>query len=108
MTNDLLSRRTLVQDLALTLAIAAIMPRGARGADAAKLSVADPAALALGYVEDARGVDVKRYPSFVPGSSCENCLQLQGAAGSSYRPCSLFPGKLVAVSGWCASWTAEM
>jgi hypothetical protein len=35
-------------------------------------------------------------------------LQLQGAAGSDYRPCAIFKGKLVAVAGWCSAWTAEM
>ena len=44
----------------------------------------------------------------VQGSTCENCLQLQGSAGANYRPCGLFPGKLVSVGGWCSSWTPEM
>ena len=74
----------------------------------AKLDVNDPAAVALGYVEDASRVDLKKYPGFVKGSSCENCLQLQGTPGNSYRPCSLFQGKLVAVGGWCSGWAAEM
>jgi hypothetical protein len=53
-------------------------------------------------------VDTKQYPNYVKGSNCENCLQLQGIAGNNYRPCSLFPDKLVSVSGWCSGWTAEM
>jgi hypothetical protein len=73
-----------------------------------RLDVNDPAALALGYVENAVGVDLKKYPGYVPGSNCANCLQLQGIPGMSYRPCGLFPEKLVSVSGWCSGWTAEM
>jgi hypothetical protein len=79
-----------------------------RSAEPNRLDVKDPAAVALGYVENAAQVDAKKYPAFVAGSDCENCLQLQGSAGNNYRPCSLFPGKLVSVSGWCKGWTPEM
>jgi hypothetical protein len=108
MTNRPLSRRTLVKTLPLAIAGASLAGRQSRGADLQKLDVKDPAAVALGYVENAAQVDAKKYPAFVKGSTCENCLQLQGKAGSDYRPCSLFPGKLVAVGGWCSGWTAEM
>jgi hypothetical protein len=77
-------------------------------ADAAKLDANDPAALALGYVETAAAVDVKKYATFVPGSYCDNCLRLEGTPGSDYRPCGLFPGKLVAVRGWCSGWTPQI
>jgi hypothetical protein len=107
MRKSSLSRRELVKTM--TFAAAAVAAGGrTRGAEAAKLDVNDPAAVALGYVEEASRVDVKKYPSFVKGSNCDNCLQLQGTPGNSYRPCSLFQGKLVAVGGWCSGWTAEM
>jgi hypothetical protein len=102
------SRRALVKTLSLTMAVASLSNRQARGAEPQQLDVKDPAAVALGYVESAAQVDVKKYPAFVKGSNCDNCLQLQGKAGSDYRPCGLFPGKLVAVSGWCSGWTPEM
>jgi hypothetical protein len=108
MMNRPLSRRALVRTLSLAMAAASVGRRQARAAEPQKLDVKDPAAVALGYVESAAQVDVKKYPAFVKGSNCENCLQLQGKAGSDYRPCTLFPGKLVAVSGWCSSWTPEM
>ena len=106
-TERLISRRDTVKILAVgTAALAGI---AARAADAApKLDVRDPAAVKLGYVENASQMDAKKVPQFQPGSSCENCLQLQGKPGNNYRPCSLFPGKLVSVSGWCSGWTAEM
>ena len=72
------------------------------------LDVKDPAAVALGYVENAAQVDAKKFPAYVKGSSCEDCLLLQGKEGNAYRPCNLFPGKLVAVKGWCTGWTAEI
>jgi hypothetical protein len=102
-----LSRRELVKTMTFAAAAAAAGSR-TRGAEAAKLDVHDPAAVALGYVEDAGRVDLKKFPGYVKGSNCDNCLQLQGTPGNSYRPCSLFQGKLVAVGGWCSGWTAEM
>jgi hypothetical protein len=104
---DISSRRGFVKRLA-AIAVAAILVSRTRAAEPARLDVNDPAALALGYVENAARVDVKKYPSYVKGSNCENCLQLAGKAGNNYRPCGLFPGKLVSVSGWCSGWAAEM
>jgi hypothetical protein len=103
------TRREAIKNLSLAAGFSAAFPwRRTRGAEPERLEVKDPAAVALGYVENAARVDVKKYPGFVKGSTCENCLQLQGSAGGNYRPCSLFPGKLVAVGGWCKSWTPEM
>ncbi len=103
-----LSRRNFIISLSLGAAASAMATKPGAAAGTEKLSVKDPAAAALGYVEDAAQVDSKKYPAFVKGSTCENCLQLQGKVGEAYRPCSVFPGKLVAVVGWCSSWTAEM
>lgn len=103
-----LSRRALIQTLTAGAAAAALAARQSLAAQPEKLDVKDPAAVALGYVENATGVDLKKYPAYVKGSTCENCLQLQGKAGNNYRPCGLFPGKLVSVSGWCSGWAAEM
>jgi hypothetical protein len=104
-----MSRRVLMKNLTACAAAGAFLViRRAHGAAAAKLDVKDPAAVKLGYVENASQVDLKKYPGYVKGSSCENCLLLQGTAGDKYRPCTLFPGKLVSVSGWCSGWAAEM
>jgi high potential iron-sulfur protein len=103
-----LSRRDAMKGLALGAVAAALPARGARAADPVKLDVHDPAAVALGYVENVSQIDKKKYPQFVAGSNCENCLQLQGKPGNNYRPCGLFQGKLVSVSGWCSGWAAEM
>ena len=104
-----LTRRDLVKNLGAAAGMSAALPWSrARAADAPRLDVGDPAAVALGYVENAAEVNAKKFPEYSPGSICENCLQLQGTAGDNYRPCSLFPGKLVSVSGWCKGWTPEM
>jgi hypothetical protein len=87
---------------------AASRARGAGVLPATRLDPKDPAAVKLAYVEDAARVDAKSQPKFIAGSRCENCLLLQGKPGDEYRPCTLFPGKLVKLSGWCAGWAAEM
>lgn len=112
-TRNVQTRRATLKILGLAGASTALpwrLTSGAASKDAAslRLDVKDPAAIALGYVDDAAHVDLKKYPDFVPGQNCENCLQLQGSAGNAYRPCSLFPDKLVSASGWCKSWAPEM
>ena len=103
------TRRTVVKNLGLAAGASAALPWDrSQSAEAAHLDVKDPAAIAQGYVVNASQVDIKKYPDYVQGSSCENCLQLAGKAGNTYRPCGLFPGKLVSVSGWCSGWAAEM
>ena len=103
------TRRALVKNIVIAAAAAAVLPRRtSSAAETPRLDVKDPAAVALGYVENAEKVDAKKYPSYVKGSTCENCLLLQGSGGESYRPCSLFPGKVVSAAGWCSGWTAEI
>jgi len=103
------ARRTFIRSFGLAAGAAALLQsRTARAAEPSRLDVKDPAAVALGYVENAAQVDAKKFPTYVKGSTCEDCLLLQGKEGSAYRPCNLFPGKLVAVKGWCTGWTAEI
>ena len=103
------NRRSLLQSLAAAAATGALLRSAvSRGADLPHLDIKDPGAVALGYVENSAQVDVKKYPTFVKGSSCDNCLLLQGSGGAAYRPCSLFAGKLVSAAGWCSGWAAEI
>jgi hypothetical protein len=99
------SRREVLRTLA-GAAGAAALPRYAFAAD--RLDLKDPKAVAVGYVESTAQVDGKKYSNYVSGSSCANCMQLQGAAGAAYRPCDFFQGKLVASAGWCSAWAPEM
>jgi len=103
-----MTRRALVKNLGLAAGAAALPFRRSRAAEPLRLDANDPAAIALGYMENADQVDAKKYPTYVQGSTCENCLLLQGSSGSSYRPCNLFPGKVVSAAGWCSGWTAEI
>jgi hypothetical protein len=79
----------------------------APAAGPAKLDPKDAAAVALGYHEDAKKVDPKKFPMHKANQLCSNCLQIQGKAGEAYRPCNLFPKKLVADKGWCKVWVKK-
>lgn len=75
-----------------------------------KLDLNDPSAKALLYVDDHTKVDranplASRY---APDQKCSNCSQIQGKDGEAYRPCAIFPGKLVASNGWCSVWAKKV
>lgn len=127
MSNSL-SRRSLLKSIALAAgtAVAADAAAAATTAPAAapakpaaakpaatpatgpvKLDSKDAAAVALGYYEDASKVDAKKFPMHKANQLCSNCLQIQGKAGEAYRPCNLFPKKLVAEKGWCKVWVKK-
>jgi hypothetical protein len=61
----------------------------------------DPLAVALSYHESAKSVEAAKFPMYKPEQKCSNCLQLKGTEGDAWRPCNLFPGKLVSAEGWC-------
>jgi hypothetical protein len=101
-----LSRRRLLERLALAVTLTPAALRGvpsAFAADAPLLSLDAPEAKAVKYVEDARQAS-----GATPGSNCANCALYQGPDGSTQGPCQLFPGKLVKASGWCTSWSPQM
>jgi hypothetical protein len=64
-------------------------------------------AVSLDYVHDVKKVDPSKTPQFKPGSHCANCVQLTGKEGDEWRPCNLFPGKLVNANGWCKVWVPK-
>ena len=66
------------------------------------LSPTEPAAKALGYVEDSKKVDQKANPNHKPEQHCGNCLQWADKDRKApMAKCNLFPGKLVKNPGWC-------
>lgn len=86
--------------------VALVLPRIGLAADLPHVGTDDPTAKALHYTEDAD--TAKDQPTFKPGSRCANCQFYQGAAGSEYGPCTIFPGKDVHSKGWCASWSKKV
>ena len=104
-----ISRRALLKRLSLTAGVGAAVPvRPTRAAEPAHLDVNDPAALKVSYILEASLIDTKIHPNYLAGSRCENCMLIQDKPGYAYRPCSLFPGKFVKVSGWCRSWQPQL
>lgn len=110
--SDLISRRSALKTLAgaagALTGVAALRPATAAvpaNTDAVgyrpHLTLGDPTAVALSYTDDAAKVDAAKFPTYKAGSKCDNCLQLTGTPGNTWRPCNLFPGKLVNANGWC-------
>ena len=101
-------RRLLKSALAGVIALpAAGLVREAAAAELPHLDEKDPLAVAMAYTHDAKTVDATKIPQYKPGSHCANCIQLQGKEGDKWRPCNLFPGKLVAADGWCKVWVLK-
>lgn len=71
----------------------------------------DPTANALKYNHDATKAD--RAAAARPGlpaaeQTCANCQLLQPGTGTAdWKVCTLLPGKLVSINGWCTSWIAK-
>lgn len=112
MTDNTMTRRIFMGHAAVAVPVAVIFaspgvaaPTGP-GPSLPKLDLNDPVAKALMYTHEASKVDATKAPSFKPGHDCANCVQLQAGAGD-WRPCNAFPGKLVAVKGWCSAWAAK-
>ena len=89
---------------------AAVNTASAQAAALPKLELTDPSAKALLYVDDASQVDRKNALAarFTPDQNCANCSQIQGKDGDAFRPCAIFPGKLVASKGWCSVWAKKV
>ena len=102
-----MSRRDALKGLVTVAGTLAVLPElQANSIPSMKphVKVTDAAAVKVGYIEDATKVDVKAYPAYKPGQLCSNCQQLTGKQGDQWRPCYLFPGKLVASDGWCKAY----
>ena len=73
----------------------------------------DATAVALKYNQDATKSEreTAARPGLPPAEQhCANCQFMQAdAAGATdeWKGCQLFPGKLINVNGWCASWTLK-
>ena len=105
-----LTRRIFLQTIAAALPAGAVMlPGEGRAQELVKLDINDPTAKALVYVEDAADVDTGNPAAvrYAAGQTCANCVQIQGDEGADWRPCAIFPGKLVANKGWCSVWAAK-
>lgn len=85
----------------------AAAPAPAKSAAMPKLSVADPQAKSLSYVEDTTAIDSAKQPRFQAGQKCSNCALFQKKDDPNWGGCSIFPGKLVKASGWCSVYAPK-
>ncbi len=110
-----LTRRRFLTQVAIAVPAGAVlldvMGTNTASAQAAlpQLDVNDPSAKALLYVPDTTKVDSKNplAARHTKDQKCSNCSQIQGKAGDAYRPCAIFPGKLVHSDGWCSVWAKK-
>lgn len=101
-------RRKFIQLTAVAAAGCFIRPgQEARAQDLPKLEESDPMAQSLKYTHDASTVDAESRPNPAEDQTCLNCALLQGEEGEQWRPCQIFPGKLVNVDGWCSVWAPK-
>lgn len=80
---------------------------GARAQDMPRIEESDPIAQSLKYTHDAATVDPAMRANPAEVQNCANCALLQGNEGDQWRPCQIFPGKLVNVDGWCSVWAPK-
>ena len=99
-----LPRRVFLLTLAASGAVLAVR---AHAQTPALVDEKDPQAVALGYVADAKRVDVKKYSTFASGQNCAACALYQGKAGDKAGACPLFAGKQVAATGWCSAYAKK-
>ena len=99
------TRRTILKTAALTLVpLVGVNARLAFAAE--KVSLDDPAVVALKYVEDA--TTATRAEKMGVAGSDQTCLNCQFyAGGGTEGGCMLFQNKLVAATGWCTGWVKK-
>ena len=87
-------------------AVVCALDRAAQAAGP-KVEDSDPVAVSLGYRDDSRKVDAKKFPKHEAAQVCSNCQLFQGAAEDPLGGCALFAGKQVASGGWCSAWNKK-
>ncbi len=101
-----IARRQFLKLSAVAAAVCVVRP-GAEAQDMPHLDTADPVAASMKYTEDAASVDPATRANPAESQTCANCALVQGADGDAWRPCQIFPGKLVNADGWCAVWALK-
>jgi len=103
-----IARRQFIQLSAVAAAGCLVRPGGnAYAQDMPKIEESDPVAQSLKYVHDASTVDAASRANPAADQNCANCALVQGADGEAWRPCQIFPGKLVNNNGWCSVWAPK-
>jgi hypothetical protein len=73
-----------------------------------KIDPKDPQAVSLGYVDDTKQADNKKYPKHDNSQMCSNCQFYQTAQEENkVAPCMILSNKGVAAGGWCSAWAKK-
>jgi hypothetical protein len=103
-----IARRKFIQLSAVAAAGVLVQPgRAARAEDMPHLAEDDPMAQGMKYTHDAGTVDPASRANSAADQTCANCALVQGNDGDAWRPCQIFPGKLVNADGWCSVWAPK-
>lgn len=103
-----IARRKFLQLSAVAAAGYLVQPgREAHAGDLPQLTEDDPMAKAMKYTHDASTVDAASRNNPAAEQNCANCALIQGADGDAWRPCQIFPGKVVNAAGWCSVWAPK-
>jgi High potential iron-sulfur protein len=107
--NSATSRRTFCALLGAGAGAVAfgVLPAAVLAADLPHLTEADPTGSAMGYKEDTKTVDAKKFPMHKPDQDCGKCKYFQGDAAMPFGPCQIFAGKAVSSKGWCQVFAAK-
>jgi hypothetical protein len=103
-----IARRQFMKLSAVAAAGAVLRPGSdAVAQDMPHLDPSDPVAQSMRYTHDASSVDPASRPNPAENQMCSTCALLQGSDGETWRPCQIFPGKLVNANGWCSVWAPK-
>jgi hypothetical protein len=103
-----IARRHFIQLSAVAAAGCLVRPgREAVAQDLPQLAEDDPVASSMKYTHDASTVDPASRANPAAEQNCANCALVQGNEGDTWRPCQIFPGKVVKADGWCAVWAPK-
>jgi hypothetical protein len=103
-----IARRKFIQLSAVAAAGYFVRPgTPAQAQELEQISEDDPVAQSLKYTHDASTVDAASRTNPAENQLCSNCALIQGEEGEQWRPCQIFPGKLVNADGWCSVWAPK-
>ncbi len=95
-----------------TLRTKAAMAQGGADSKLTMIKESDPQAKSLGYVEDAKKVDPKKWPKRAGSEGakqfCWNCMfyvTKDDPKATKSAPCTILSSKGVMGTGWCNTWT---
>lgn len=100
------TRRKFIFQIVPAAAAVTLLGRQAMAAALPKLTDANPAAKALGYIADTQKVDAKKFPTHKVSQDCGNCIHYT-STGKTAGTCALFKGFEVEKVAWCRSWVEK-